>query len=319
MTQTVKMMVDGVWMGDLPDGPELRARRAESTGRFRHAVSADGSTPFPAEAGRYHLYVSYACPWAHRTILYRRLKRLEGIIGMSVLHPRWGGPDGWTFGASDLSTVDHAGGRGTLHEVYAAAAADYTGKVTVPVLWDRKTGTIVNNQSGDIIRMLDNAFHGIGGDAAGRFRPDALARDVDALNAWLLPELCEGVYAAGFARTQQGYEAAVRGVFAALDRLEGLLSDGRAFLLGDRVTEPDWHLFCTLVRFEDAYRDVLRCTLRPLEDYPSLLSHRKRLTAVPGVADTVRPDHIRRHYHDILGEIEPDIVPLRPLPARIGT
>ncbi|HYG90107.1 MAG TPA: glutathione S-transferase C-terminal domain-containing protein [Azospirillum sp.] len=317
MTRTVKMMIDGRWHGDVPDTAELRARRAAQAGRFRNRVAADGASGFAAEAGRYHLYVSYACPWAHRTILYRRLKGLEDVVGMSVLHPRWGGPEGWTFGDTELSTPDHAGGRRFLHEVYAAAAPNYTGKVTVPVLWDTRTGTIVNNQSGDIIRMLDEAFDGVGGDASLSFRPTGLRAAIDTLNAWLLPDLCEGVYAAGFAETQQAYEAATQRVFTAMDRLESLLGDGRPYLLGERVTEPDWHLFCTTVRFEIAYYGALRCNLKSLDAYPNLLAHRARLLAHPGVAETVRLDHVRRHYYDVLGELNREIVPLGPPSAAL--
>lgn len=318
MVRMVKMMIDGVWHGDVPDTLELRARRSAEANRFRNRITADGRSGFPAEVGRYHLYVSYACPWAHRTILYRRLKGLEDVIGLSVLHPRWGGPDGWVFGDTDMSTIDHAGGRRFLHEVYATVPG-YTGKVSVPVLWDARTGSIVNNQSGDIIRMLNGAFDRVGGDGSVDFYPEPLRDEIDRLNGWMLPDLCEGVYAAGFAATQAAHEAAVYRVFGTLDRLEGLLADGRPYLLGDGITEPDWHLFCTTVRFEIAYHGALRCNLCELADYPRLLAHRARLHAHPGVAETVRLDHVRRHYYDVLGELNREIVPLGPNPSFAAT
>lgn len=312
--RTVKMMIDGVWQGDVPDSPERERQRAQGRNAFRARVSADGSTGYRAEGGgRYHLYVSYACPWAHRAILYRTLKGLDDVVGMSVLHPRLGTPDGWAFTASGCGTVDSAGGRRFLHEVYRAASPAYTGKVTVPVLWDRRRQTIVNNESGEIIRMLNTEFDDVGGDPAVDFYPGHLRRDIDALNAWLLPDVCSGVYAAGFAATQGGYETAVTRLFDGLDRLEQLLSDGRRFLLGDAPTEPDWHLFATAVRFDAAYHGALRCNLRRYADYPYLSAHLQRTVAHPGVAPTIRIDHIKRHYYDRIGELNPTIVPVGPL------
>lgn len=305
------MMVNGVWQGDVPDSSERARQRAEGRKAFRARITADGASGFPAAGGgRYHLYVSYACPWAHRTILYRALKGLEGAIGMSVLHPRMGTPDGWTFTGSDGSTIDQAGGRRFLYEVYSAARSEYTGKVTVPVLWDRCHQTVVNNESGEIIRMLNSEFDGVGGDPAVDYYPAALRSEIDALNAWLLPEVCSGVYAAGFAPDQDRYDSAVVRLFAGLDRLEDLLSDGRPFLLGDTLCEPDWHLFATALRFDAAYYGALRCNMRRYADYPHLSAHLRRMMAHPGVAATIRFDHIERHYHDWIGERNPAIVPI---------
>jgi len=302
----MKLLIDGVWHANAPPG----AARASAFDRFRDWVSADGAGRFPAEPGRYHVYVSYACPWAHRTIIYRRLKRLERVVSMSVAHPRWAGPDGWTFGAGEMSTIDHAGGRRCLHDVYRAAKPDFTGRVTVPVLWDKKTKTIVNNESADIIRMLNTAFDAFG-DATVDFYPEAHRERIDALNARLLPLVCAGVYRAGFARTQDDYERAVSALFHELDHFERTLSWQR-YLLGDCITECDWHLFCTLVRFDAAYHDALKCNLRRLVDYPALCAYARRLFAVPGVADTVRIDHVKHHYHDAIDEIDRTIVPLGP-------
>lgn len=309
----VKMLIDGVWRGDVADTPDLKRRRSETAVRwFRDRVAADGSSAFRAEPGRYHLYVSYACPWAHRTILYRRLKGLEGVVSMSVLHPRWGGPEGWCFGDTPMSTVDHAGGRHYLYEVYQASKPDYTGKVTVPALYDKASGRIVNNASLEIIRMLNSEFDAWG-DPRIDFRPADLAGEIDEVNAWLLPDVCEGVYATGFAATQDDYDTAIERLFGGLDRLERMLGDDRPYLLGDRLTEPDWHLFVTTVRHDAAYYEALRCNLRRLCDYPKLSAHLRRLGTLPGVAETVRIDHVKRHYYDTLGEVNPEIVPARPL------
>jgi glutathionyl-hydroquinone reductase len=308
----IKALFRGVWRPAIEDTEELQAEFARHRGRFRRWITADGAFGFTAEAGRYRLYVSYACPWAHRTILYRRLKGLENVVGMSVLHPRWGGPEGWRFGATTMSTIDHAGGRRTLHEVYTAAAPDYSGRVTVPVLWDQATGTIVSNESGDIIRMLNRAFDGLGGDPSVDFYPAALRDEINGLNAMLLPKVCAGVYRAGFARTQAAYDRTVTQLFASLDDLEERLADGRLFLLGGRATESDWHLFTCLCRFDAAYHGRLKCNLRRLIDYPNLSAYAERLHGLPGVAETVRFDQIKLHYYDDLPEIDPTIVPAGP-------
>ncbi|MEZ5936269.1 MAG: glutathione S-transferase C-terminal domain-containing protein [Alphaproteobacteria bacterium] len=308
----IKALVRGVWHPAIEETPELDAEFARHRGRFRHAVTRDGSSGFPAKAGRYCLYVSYACPWAHRAILYRRLKGLDHVIAMSVLHPRWGGPDGWSFGDTDMSTVDFAGGRRHLHEVYRAAAPDFSGRVTVPVLWDELTRTIVSNESADIIRMLNSAFDGIGGDPAVDFYPEDLQDEIDRLNAFLLPEVCRAVYRVGFARSQAAHDRAVEALFQALDTLGRRLEDGRPYLLGDRVTESDWHLFTCLCRFDAAYHGALRCSLRRLIDDPNLAAYARRLHRLPGVAETVRIDQIKRHYHDDLPEIDRTIVPAGP-------
>jgi putative glutathione S-transferase len=310
---SIKALVGGHWGAEVEDTPELRIEVAKHIGRLRGQVVADGSSSYPAEAHRYHLYVSYACPWAHRTILYHKLKGLQDVVSMSVLHPRWGGPDGWTFGETEMSTVDHVAGRRFLHEVYRSAAPDFSGRVTtVPVLWDKVSGTIVSNESADIMRMLNTAFDGCGGDAAVDFYPAQKQAEIDQLNAVLLPKVCAGVYRAGFARSQQAYDLAVADLFVTLERLENLFGDGRPYLLGGRVTESDWHLFTTLCRFDAAYHGALKCNLRRLIDYPQLSAYTRRLHDLPGVAETVRLDHITRHYYDVLPEIDPRIMPVGP-------
>lgn len=307
----IKALMDGTWHGSLVETPEVRETLSRAAGqRFRGRVSATGDGEFPAEAGRYHLYVSYACPWAHRAILYRRLKRLDDVISMSVLHPRWAGPDGWRFVDGPLSTVDHAGGRGFLHEVYRAARPDYTGRVTVPVLWDKRTSTIVNNESAEIIRMLNSAFDRWG-DPAVDFYPQELRTEIESVNAWILPSVCRGVYAAGFATTQAAYDTAVRQLFESLDRLERRL-EGQPYLCGSVATESDWHLFATLCRFDAAYVGALKCNLRRLIDFPALSAYTRRLHEWPGVAETVRIDHVTQHYYDAIDEIDRTIVPVGP-------
>jgi putative glutathione S-transferase len=307
----MKLMIDGVWRGDVEPTPELDAQRAIHAGLFRHrvvpapagvtaAAGTEHGPPFPAEAGRYHLFVSYACPFAHRTLLVRALKGLDGVIGLSVVHPVWNTPDGWVFGDTAFSTPDRSGaGFAHLHQAYAAARPDYTGKVTVPVLWDARTRRIVSNESADIMRMLNSAFDGVGGDRTVDLYPPALRPAIDALNAYIARDLAGGVYAVGGARTQAGYDAALSTLFACLDALEARLAgDGRAFLHGDRLTESDVIAFAPLVRFDAVYNPLFRASLRRLVDYPFLAAFVRRVYDLPRVAETVRFDHILMHYHD---------------------
>lgn len=309
VARRLKALIDGVWYDDLADTPELRRTLSGAGGGFHHRIGADGASAFPAAANRYHLYVSYACPWAHRTIIYRKLKRLEGAVSMSVLQPRWAGPGGWRF-ADEPTDASGGGGRRYLYEVYQAARPDYTGKVTVPVLWDRQSETIVNNESAEIIRMLNSAFD-VWGDAAVDFYPAVLRREIDALNAWLVPNICAAVYRAGFADGQRAYERAVTALFDSLDELERRVAR-QPYLLGRRVTESDWHLFTTLCRFDAVYYGALKCNLRRLIDYPALSAYARRLHRLGGVAETVRMDHIKRHYYDAIGEIDATLVPRGP-------
>lgn len=305
----MKALIEGKWFGDIEDTPALRmAREEERKTFFRSWVTNDGTSPFPAEPNRYHLYVSYACPWAHRTILYRKLKGLEDVISMSVLHPRWGGENGWTFGPGELSTRDHANAKDFLYEIYQMAKADFTGKVTVPVLWDKKTGTIVNNESGEIIRMFNSAFDAYA-DNSVDFYPASLKDEIDAMNKRVLGPICMGVYAAGFASDQTSYEAAVSRLFAALDQLDAEMGE-KTYLVGEQITESDWHLFSTLVRFDAVYHSKLKCSLKRLIDYPNLCQYLRRLYDCPGVASTVRLDHVKLHYFDDLGIGNPNLIPV---------
>lgn len=307
----IKALIDGTWHGCLDETPEVREVLSRAAGqRFSGRVAADPDSEHPAEPGRYHLYVSYACPWAHRTIIYRRLKCLDDVVSMSVLHPRWAGPNGWRFEDGPLGTADHAGGRTFLHEVYRDARPDYTGRVTVPVLWDKRASTIVNNESGEIIRFLNTAFDRWGDDSVD-FYPRDLRAEIEAVNSWILPSVCRGVYAAGFAATQAGHESAVRQLFDSLDRLERRL-ESQPYLCGDVVTESDWHLFATLCRFDAVYFGAMKCNVRRLTDYPELTAYTRRLHEMPGVGETVRIDHVMQHYYDAIDEIDRRIVPIGP-------
>ncbi len=303
----MKLLIDGVWRSGVEDTPALLLARTEERNRvFRSVVTADGGDGFRAESGRYHLYISYACPWAHRTVLYRRLKGLQDTVSMSVVHPVWGGPNGWEFKDTDLSSRDHVSGVQYLYQVYQAAKPDFTGKVTVPVLWDKKTRTIVNTESGDIIRMLNSEFDAFA-DASVDFYPQHLRGEIDSLNAVILDRVCKGVYKAGFATTQSSYDQAIVELFETLDDLDNRLSNSD-FLIGNRVTESDWHLFATLVRFDAAYHTKLKCSRKRLIDYANLSRYTARLYGLPGVAETTKLGHVKKHYFDDLGFGDPRII-----------
>lgn len=308
----MKLLINGIWHPNHPDSDELRTQRAQVREKFFHGyVTADGSSGFKAEPGRYHLYVSYACPWAHRTILLRKLKKLEDVISMSVVDPDWGTPNGWVFSDRPDCTPDTANGYDYLHQVYTHAKPDYTGKVTVPILWDKQLGTIVNNESSEIIRMLNSEFDAFG-DATVDFYPQQLRAEIDEINAFVFERVNMGVYKAGFASSQSAYEAAFDVLFDALDTLELRLSD-KQYLVGNCLTEADLRLFVTLVRFDAVYYGALNCNLRRLVDYPNLWDYTRRIYQSPGVAETVKLDHIKRHYYDTHeGVINRRIVPKGP-------
>jgi glutathionyl-hydroquinone reductase len=295
----MKLMIDGEWQGDVPPPPDLTAKLMIHDGHFRHWVTRTGSSAHPAEQGRYHLYVSYACPFAHRTLVVHALKRLGDLVPLSIVHPIWDTPNGWAFGDTPLSTRDKAGnGFQFLHEAYRAAAPSYTGKVTVPVLWDSRTGQIVSNESVEIIRMLNDAFDSIGADQTIDLYPPPLAAEIDDLCARAAEKLAKGVYAVGQAHDQAAYNLAMADLFGFLDEMEDRLADGRAFLLGKQPTLADVLIFTPLVRFDGVYNPLFRASRRRLVDYPGLAALVRRLYALPGVADTVRFDHILTHYYD---------------------
>lgn len=280
--------------------------RAES--RFRDTVTADGASGFPAEAGRYHLYVSLACPWAHRTLIFRKLKKLEGVISVSMVDPVIT-EGGWAFRNGFSDAVN---GFAYLREAYIRTEPAYSGRVTVPVFWDKKTGRIVNNESSEIIRMLNREFDAFT-SVKTDYYPVALRQEIDSVNAFVYDRINNGVYKAGFAGSQRVYESAVARLFEALDEIEARLGTTR-FLVGDAPTEADWRLFPTLIRFDAVYVAHFKCNLRRIEDYPHLSNYLRDLYQVPGVAETVDFEHIKQHYFMSHRHLNPSgLVPKGPL------
>lgn len=310
------LLVDGVWHDHWYDTKSSKGRFVRKASQFRNWVTADGSPGptgeggFKAEPGRYHLYVSYACPWAHRALIFRALKGLEESISLSVVH-WYMGADGWTFDDGDSVIADAVNNARYLHEVYTRAMPDYSGRVTVPVLWDKKRSTIVNNESSEIIRMLNSAFDGVGAKP-GNYYPEALRAEIDAINDRVYETVNNGVYRAGFATTQDAYEEAVVPLFETLSWLEEKLSRKR-YLTGDAITEADWRLFTTLVRFDPVYVGHFKCSLKRIADYPNLSAYLRDLYQQAGVAETVNMVHIKSHYYASHTTINPSgIVPMGP-------
>ena len=278
---------------------------------FRGWIRADGSSEFPAQAGRYHLYVSLACPWAHRTIITRKLKKLEDVISMSVVDPIRD-DRGWRFGEGRGFSNDPVNGFSFLSEAYLATDPAYRSRVTVPVLWDKQSKRIVSNSDDDIMRMFETEFDAFG-DASLDLYPEPLRAQIDEFNERVYESINNGVYRAGFATSQAAYEAGVRDLFAALDEMEERLATTR-YLFGDRFVETDWRLFVTLVRFDPVYFGHFKCNLREIMQYPNLYGYLRDLYQVPGVAGTVDFDHIKRHYYVTHDDINPTgIVPLGPI------
>ncbi len=310
------LLVDGVWQDQWYDTSSTGGRFVRKASQFRSWVTADGSPGpsgdggFRAEPGRYHLYISHACPWAHRTMIFRALKGLEEMISVSVVH--WFmGEQGWTFAPGEGVIADPIHQAQYLHQIYTHADRGYTGRVTVPILWDKQTQTIVNNESSEIIRMFNSAFDGVGA-TPGDYCPVAQRDEIDRLNDRIYDTVNNGVYKSGFATTQAAYEEAVTPLFETLDFLEDLLSD-RRYLTGDRMTEADWRLFTTLVRFDAVYVGHFKCNVRRIVDYPQLWGYLRDLYQQPGIAATVNFEHIKRHYYESHPTINPTgVVPIGP-------
>jgi glutathionyl-hydroquinone reductase len=309
------LLVDGVWQEDVSRTKEGHFVRPAT--HFHDFVTADGSAGptgdggFAAEKGRYHLYISLACPWAHRTLIFRALKRLDDVVSVSIAEPLYG-KTGWQFGTVPGATIDSVNGKSALADIYLLADPHYTGRVSVPVLWDKKQRTIVNNESSEIIRMLNSAFEAFT-DAHTDYYPAELRGEIDRINDTVYSSVNNGVYRAGFATSQEAYEQAARGVFATFDQLEQRLSRQR-YLAGQRITEADWRLFTTLVRFDSVYYSHFKCNLRRVADYPNLSNYLRDLYQVPAIADTVSIDHIKRHYYGSQRQVNPTgIVPIGPL------
>lgn len=304
------LLIDGVWHDQWYDTKSTGGRFVRKESQFRNWLSADGSTGFKAEANRYHLYVSLACPWAHRTLIFRALKGLEDIITVSIVH-WYMAEHGWTFAEGEGVVPDSLHGAEYLHQIYTKAQADYTGRVTVPILWDKQTGTIVSNESSEIIRMFNRAFDAIGA-TPGDYYPAELRDEIEALNDRIYDTVNNGVYKAGFATTQAAYEEALGPLFESLDWLEAKLARQR-YLAGDRLTEADWRLFTTLVRFDPVYVGHFKCNRRRIVDYPNLWAYVRELYQIPGVAETVNFLHIKGHYYQSHATINPTgVVPLGP-------
>lgn len=319
------MLVNGKWDADWQpvQSSDSQGRFVRQTSLFRDWVTPDGrpgpegQTAFPAEAGRYRLIVAYICPWASRTLMVRALKGLEDVVSVSVVDPRLS-DQGWRFGGFPGSTeTDDLIGATHVHEFYTRTDPRVSGRATVPVLWDRKRNAIVNNESADIVRILNDGFGALARNDID-LRPKALQAEIDALNGFLYDTLNNGVYKAGFAVSQFAYDEAISAVFAALDSLESRLSDGRRFLLGDRLTDSDIRAFVTLIRFDAAYVGLFKTNRRRIADYPALSAYLRTVLVVPGVRETVRVDHIKAGYYSVKALNPSGIVPVGPDLSDLG-
>lgn len=308
------LLVDGVWQDKWYDTSKSGGKFVRSESAFRNWITADGSAGptgkagFAAEAGRYHLYISHACPWAHRTVIFRQLKQLNDLIDISVVD-HFMGDEGWTFDGD--STGDALFGFTRAHQLYTKAMPDYSGRVTVPILWDKERNTIVSNESSEIIRMFNTAFNALTGNDLD-FYPESLRGEIDSINERIYHDINNGVYKSGFATTKEAYEDAVTTLFASLDHVETILAKQR-YLVGDQLTEADWRLFTTLVRFDPVYVGHFKCNVRRIVDYPNLSNYLRDLYQRPGIAETVNMDHIKAHYYASHETINPTrIVPIGP-------
>ena len=310
-------LVDGQWHDEWYDTKSTGGAFKRSTAAFRNWITADGSAGptgeggFPAEPGRYHLYVSFACPWAHRALVFRKLKGLEDHISISAVHPDMLS-DGWTFETDDHgATGDTLYGLAFARDIYTKAVPDVSGRVTVPILWDKERETIVSNESSEIIRMFNSAFDGITGNTDD-YWPEEMRDAIEEVNARIYDTVNNGVYKSGFATTQDAYNAAVGPLFDSLDWLETRLGENR-YLMGDQVTEADWRLWTTLIRFDPVYHLHFKCNRKRIVDYPNLWGYTKELYQINGIAETVNMDHIVRHYHYSHDTINPNrIIPINP-------
>ncbi len=310
------LLIKGTWHDQWYDTKETEGRFERDKSRFRNWITPDGSPGpsgeggFKAEPGRYHLYVSLACPWAHRTLIFRKIKGLESMIGLSVVNPLMK-ENGWTFHPGHQVKPDPIHNAEFMHQVYTAAQSDYTGRVTVPALWDREKATIVSNESADIIRMFNSAFDSVGA-REGDFYPEDLRAGIDEINATVYSNVNNGVYKSGFATTQEAYEEAVIPLFETLKMLEARLGEQR-YLLGGRLTEADWRLFTTLVRFDPVYVSHFKCNLHRIADFPNLSGFMRELFQYPGVAETVDIRSFKEHYfasHDMINPT--GVIPVGP-------
>ncbi|WP_371193333.1 glutathione S-transferase family protein [Glaciecola sp. SC05] len=305
------LLVDGQWHDQWYDTKNNDGKFVRQDSKFRDQIEASADAKFPAESGRYHLYVSLACPWAHRTLIFRALKGLDEHITVSVVSPDML-ENGWEFGAYQDATEDHVFGFNYMHQVYTKVKPNITTRVTVPVLFDKKTQQIVNNESADIIRILNTAFNEITGNTEDYY-PQELHHQIDLINSFVYDNINNGVYKSGFATTQEAYEESVINLFNALDKIESILSKQR-YLVGDQITEADWRLFTTLIRFDPVYVGHFKCNIRRIADYPNIYNYMKELYQIEGIADTTNFDHIKRHYYFSHTMINPtQVVPMGPV------
>jgi putative glutathione S-transferase len=305
------LLVNGQWQTAWYDTKSTGGEFRRSETSFRQTISANSSSEFPAQAGRYHLYVSLACPWAHRALILRKLKKLEEIISFSAVHP-FMGEHGWSFTTAQEGFPDHLYGFDHLYQVYLKAKPDYTGRVTVPVLWDKERQTIVNNESSEVIRMLNAEFQAFT-DRIEDYYPGPLREEIDRINDRVYHQINNGVYRCGFATSQRAYDQSFAELFALLDELEERLGRQR-FLVGNTLTEADWRLFTTLVRFDVVYYGHFKCNLRRIADYPNLSNYLRDLYQMQGVRETVNLDQIKWHYYSSHESINPTrIIPQGPL------
>ena len=315
------MLLNGIWKDVWYPTEETEGRFVRTDVQFRNWITSDGSagpsgqSGYKAEAGRYHLYISYACPWASRTLIFRKLKGLEKIISLSVVHWHMG-KEGWTFKEGEGVISDSVFNASYLREIYLKANDKYSGRVTVPVLWDKKSNTIVSNESSEIIRMFNSAFEELGVKEENYY-PEHLRSEIDEINKRIYHTVNNGVYKAGFATTQEAYEEAVVPLFETLDWLEQRL-EGQRYLMGHQITEADWRLFTTLIRFDPVYVGHFKCNLKRLIDYPNLRAYTKDLYQQPGIAETVNMFHIKNHYYGSHTSINPSgVVPIGPIQEEI--
>ena len=310
------LLIEGKWRNQWYDTSKSGGAFVRSESQFRNWVTPDGTAGpsgiggFKAESGRYHLYVSLACPWAHRTLIFRKLKKLEQHIGVTVVDPHML-ENGWSFNGNFNSNLDQLNQRDYLHQVYTLAKADYSGRVTVPVLWDKQQRSIVSNESSEIIRMLNSAFNAFT-DVSDDYYPGALQDEINEINNFVYENINNGVYRCGFATRQIAYEKAFDQLFSSLDKIEAHLSQQR-YLVGDNITEADWRLFTTLIRFDAVYYSHFKCNLKRISDYENLSNYVRELYQVPGIKETVNMDHIKQHYYYSHTSINPTkVVPKGP-------
>ncbi|PCK31182.1 glutathione S-transferase family protein [Pseudoalteromonas piscicida] len=316
------LLIDGQWHDKWYDTKSSQGKFERESSKLRNWVTQDGSAGpsgkagFKAESGRYHLYVSLACPWAHRTLIFRKLKRLEGHIDVSIVDPDMLN-QGWTFSSQRPEVGDNLHQQSFMHQLYTKNDPNYSGRVTVPVLWDKQTNQIVSNESSEIIRMFNSAFNHITGEQADYY-PEALRNEIDAVNEFVYHHINNGVYKAGFATTQEAYNDAVKALFKALDKLETQLAAQR-YLVKGQLTEADWRLFTTLIRFDSVYHGHFKCNIRQIEDYPNLSGYVRDLYQHAGIAETVDFAHIKRHYYFSHTMINPtQVVPEGPAIDYLG-